>query len=85
MDPRLQVGVRVGDVGLVVLLRGGRTREPRLARLDAVVERSQSGIGEEILNGRLYVLEFGGSGTVWEITTPAAEPTGRRTCANVPR
>jgi glucose/arabinose dehydrogenase len=42
-------------------------------------------IDTEILNGRLYVLEFGGAGTVWEITTPAAEPAGRRPCTNVPR
>lgn len=42
-------------------------------------------IDTEILNGRLYVLEFGGAGTVWEITTPAGEPSGRRPCTNVPR
>ena len=42
-------------------------------------------IDTEILNGRLYVLEFGGAGTVWEITTPPDEPAGRRPCTNVPR
>lgn len=42
-------------------------------------------IDTEIWNGRLYVLEFGGGGTVWEITTPPAEPAGRRPCTNVPR
>ena len=34
---------------------------------------------------QLYVLEFGGGGTVWEVTTPPAEPAGRRPCTNVPR
>jgi glucose/arabinose dehydrogenase len=42
-------------------------------------------IDAEILNGKLYVLEFGGSGSVWEITAPAAEPAGGRTCTPVPR
>lgn len=54
-------------------------------RAQSVVCGFLNPIDTEILNGRLYVLEFGGAGTVWEVTTPAAEPSGRRTCANVPR
>jgi glucose/arabinose dehydrogenase len=54
-------------------------------RAQSVVCGFLNPIDTEILNGRLYVLEFGGAGTVWEITTPAAEPTGRRACATVPR
>ena len=54
-------------------------------RAQSVVCGFLNPIDTEILNGRLYVLEFGGAGTVWEVTTPAAEPTGRRTCASVPR
>ena len=42
-------------------------------------------IDAAIRDGRLYVLEFGGAGTVWEITTPPAEPVSGRTCTNVPR
>jgi hypothetical protein len=54
-------------------------------RVQSVVCGFLNPIDTEILNGRLYVLEFGGAGTVWEIKPPAAEPAGRRTCANVPR
>jgi glucose/arabinose dehydrogenase len=62
-----------------------RTSTGYEARAQSVVCGFLNPIDTEILNGRLYVLEFGGAGTVWEITTPAAEPSGRRTCAAVPR
>jgi glucose/arabinose dehydrogenase len=62
-----------------------RTASGYEVRAQSVVCGFLNPIDSEILNGRLYVLEFGGSGTVWEITTPAAEPTGRRTCTAVPR
>jgi glucose/arabinose dehydrogenase len=40
-------------------------------------------IDAEIADGRLYVLEYGGSGSVWEVTfPPSGAPTG---CATVPR
>jgi hypothetical protein len=42
-------------------------------------------IDTEIASGKLYVLEFGGTGTIWEITTPAAEPSSARPCTAVPR
>jgi glucose/arabinose dehydrogenase len=62
-----------------------RTASGYEIRAQSVVCGFLNPIDTEILNGRLYVLEFGGAGTVWEITTPAAEPAGRRTCATVPR
>ena len=62
-----------------------RTAAGYEVRAQSVVCGLLNPIDTEILNGRLYVLEFGGAGTVWEITTPAAEPSGRRPCANVPR
>jgi len=62
-----------------------RTATGYEVRAQSVVCGFLNPIDTEILNGRLYVLEFGGAGTVWEITTPAAEPVGRRTCATVPR
>jgi len=62
-----------------------RTSTGYEVRAQSVVCGFLNPIDTEILNGRLYVLEFGGAGTVWEITTPAAEPSGRRTCTNVPR
>ena len=42
-------------------------------------------IDAEIRGGRLYVLEYGGNGSVFEITLPGAEPAGGRTCVSVPR
>jgi len=54
-------------------------------RAQSLVCGFQNPIDTEIWNGRLYVLEFGGGGTVWETTTPPAEPAGRRPCTNVPR
>jgi len=62
-----------------------RTSAGYEVRAQSVVCGFLNPIDTEILNGRLYVLEFGGTGAVWEITTPAAEPSGRRTCTNVPR
>ena len=40
-------------------------------RAQSVVCGFLNPIDAEIRDGRLYVLEFGGAGTVWEITTPA--------------
>ena len=62
-----------------------RTSAGYEVRAQSVVCGFLNPIDTEILNGRLYVLEFGGTGAVWEVTTPAAEPSGRRTCTNVPR
>jgi glucose/arabinose dehydrogenase len=54
-------------------------------RAESVVCGFLNPIDTEILDGRLYVLEFGGSGTIWEVTAPPAEPASGRTCAAVPR
>jgi hypothetical protein len=62
-----------------------RTAEGYSVRAESLVCGFLNPIDTEILNGRLYVLEFGGAGTVWEITTPPAEPAGGRTCTTVPR
>jgi len=62
-----------------------RTAESYSVRAQSLVCGFLNPIDTEILNGRLYVLEFGGAGTVWEITTPPAEPASGRTCATVPR
>ncbi len=55
------------------------------ARAQSLVCGFLNPIDTEIANGRLYVLEFGGAGTVWEITTPPSEPPGPRPCTSVPR
>jgi glucose/arabinose dehydrogenase len=60
-----------------------RTAEGYSVRAQSLVCGFLNPIDTEILNGRLYVLEFGGSGTVWELTTPPAEPSGGRTCTPV--
>jgi glucose/arabinose dehydrogenase len=62
-----------------------RTAEGYQVRAQSVVCGFLNPIDTEILSGRLYVLEFGGAGTVWEIITPPAEPAGGRACATVPR
>lgn len=62
-----------------------RTAEGHQVRAQSLVCGFLNPIDTEILNGRLYVLEFGGAGTVWEITTPPAEPVGGRSCTTVPR
>ncbi len=62
-----------------------RTAAGYEARAQSVVCGFLNPIDTEILGGRLYVLEFGGSGSVWEVTTPAAEPPGARPCTAVPR
>lgn len=62
-----------------------RTTEGYSVRAQSLVCGFLNPIDTEILNGRLYVLEFGGTGTVWEITTPPAEPSGGRTCTTIPR
>jgi len=38
-----------------------------------------------IAGGKVYVLEFGGTGQVWEITTPEREPAAARACTRLPR
>jgi glucose/arabinose dehydrogenase len=62
-----------------------RTGDGYQVRAQSLVCGFLNPIDTEIVNGRLYVLEFGGAGTVWEIVTPPAEPSGARTCAAVPR
>lgn len=62
-----------------------RTAEGYSIRAQSLVCGFLNPIDTEILNGRLYVLEFGGAGTVWEITTPPAEPSGGRTCTPIAR
>jgi glucose/arabinose dehydrogenase len=42
-------------------------------------------IDTEIAGGKLYVLEFGGTGTIWEITTPEREPSSGHACTRVVR
>jgi hypothetical protein len=62
-----------------------RTAEGYQVRAQSLVCGFLNPIDAEILNGKLYVLEYGGSGTVWEITTPPAEPSGGRPCTSVLR
>jgi glucose/arabinose dehydrogenase len=69
----------------LVYLDMQRTADGYQLRAQSVVCGFLNPIDTEILNGRLYVLEFGGAGTVWEITTPGAEPAGGRACTTVPR
>ncbi len=45
----------------------------------------QNPMDSAILGGRLYVLEFGGTGAVWEITLPSGPGATGRPCASVPR
>jgi glucose/arabinose dehydrogenase len=51
----------------------------------SVVCGFQNPIDSVIAGGKVYVLEFGGTGQVWEITTPEREPASARTCTRVPR
>ena len=62
-----------------------RTGEGYQVRAQSLVCGFLNPIDAEILNGKLYVLEYGGSGTVWEITTPPAEPSGGRACTSILR
>ena len=69
----------------LVFLDLQKTASSYEAHAQSVVCGFLNPIDTEILGGRLYVLEFGGAGTVWEVTTPEAEPSGGRTCTPVPR
>jgi len=69
----------------LVFLGLQRTAAGYEAHAQSVVCGFLNPIDSEIVNGRIYVLEFGGTGTVWEITTPAAEPARTRTCTTVAR
>jgi len=62
-----------------------RTADGYQVRAQGVVCGFLNPIDAELLDGKLYVLEYGGTGTVWEITLPPAEPSGGRACTTVPR
>ncbi len=54
-------------------------------RAQSVVCGFLNPIDTAIVGAVLYVLEFGGNGTIWEVTPPPSEPTAGRTCTTVPR
>jgi glucose/arabinose dehydrogenase len=62
-----------------------RAGEGYRTRAQSLVCGFRNPIDAEIRGGRLYVLEHGGSGTVFEITLPGAEPAEGRTCVTAPR
>jgi glucose/arabinose dehydrogenase len=70
------------DLLFLELQRSGETYRVRSTSL---VCGFRNPIDAEIRGGRLYVLEYGDNGSVFEITLPGAEPTGGRTCVSAPR
>jgi glucose/arabinose dehydrogenase len=69
----------------LVFLDLTRVGDSYQVRAQSVVCGFLNPIDTAIVDGRIYVLEFGGSGTIWEVTTPPAEPAAGRTCTAVPR
>ena len=62
-----------------------RSGESYRVRSTSLVCGFRNPIDAEIRGDRLYVLEYGGNGSVFEITLPGAEPTGGRSCVSAPR
>jgi glucose/arabinose dehydrogenase len=62
-----------------------RSGEGYRLRATSLVCGFRNPIDAELRGGRLYVLEHGGNGSVFEITLPSAEPAAGRTCVSVPR
>jgi glucose/arabinose dehydrogenase len=71
------------DLLHLVLTRQGDTFQTTATRL---VCGFQNPVDTEIKDGLLYVLEYGGSGSVWEIALPIGEDaTHPQSCTDVPR